>query len=190
MKSTNKLSFHGYQRLTVVVLLLLVSCTTETKVDLETGVQAPTTDIHTAIITDDVDAVKQHIAAKSDLNEKEPMAGSTPLITATVFGKTEIAKLLIEAGVDLGIQNNDGSTALHTAAFFCRPDIVKMLIDSGADRSITNIYGQIPYATVSGPFEEVKSTYQQIGAMLEPMGLVLDMNYIETTRPQIASMLQ
>jgi len=190
MTTTNKLSFLGFHRLTLVVLLLLVSCTTEPKVETETGVQAPTTDIHTAIIMGDIDMVQQHVDAGSDLNEKEPMAGSTPLITATVFGKTDIAKLLIDAGVDLGIQNNDGSTALHTAAFFCRPEIVQMLLDSGADRSITNNYGQTPYATVSGPFDEVKSTYQQLGAMLEPMGLVLDLNNIETMRPQIAAMLQ
>ena len=62
------------------------------------------------------------------MNIKEPMGGSTPLISASLFGKTEIAKLLINAGANLDIQNNDGSTALITASFFCRLEIVKMLL--------------------------------------------------------------
>ena len=49
---------------------------------------------------DNIAAVKQHIAAKSDINEKEKFGGSTPLISASLFGKTEIAKLLIDAGAN------------------------------------------------------------------------------------------
>jgi len=41
------------------------------------------------------------------------------LTTAAVFGKTEIALALVNAGADVNIINNDGSTPLHTAAFFC-----------------------------------------------------------------------
>lgn len=91
--------------------------------------QAPKIDIHTAVVNGDIKSIKQHIASKSDLNIKESSGGSTPLISAALFGKTEIAKLLIDAGVMLNIQNNEGSTALITAAFFCRPDIVKMLLE-------------------------------------------------------------
>jgi len=57
---------------------------------------------------------------------------------ATIFGKAEIAKLLIEANVDLDLQNESGGTALHQACFFCRPDILEMLIKAGADLTKTN----------------------------------------------------
>ena len=53
-----------------------------------------------------------------------------------------MAKLLINAGVELNFQNNDGSTALHTASFFCRPEIVQILLAKGADKTIKNKYGQ------------------------------------------------
>ena len=98
------------------------------------SVKAPDIDLHTAVLTDNIDAVKQHIAAGSNLNEKDPFGGSSPLITASLFGKVEAAKVLIDAGADVNFQNNDGSTALHTGAFFCRPEIVKMLLENGADK--------------------------------------------------------
>jgi hypothetical protein len=150
----------------------------------------PSIDIHTAILTDNMEALKQHIAAGSDLNAKEPMGGSSPLISATLFGKTEMAKVLINAKTNLNYQNNDGSTALHTAAFFCRPEIVKLLLEKGADKTIKNKYGQTAYETVAGPFATVKESYDALGKMLEPMGLKLDYPYLEKTRPEIAAMLK
>ena len=105
-------------------------------------------DIHTAVLKNDIEAIKQHITKKSDLNVKESIGGSTPLISAALFGKAEIAKLLIDAGALLNIQNNDGSTALITASFFCRPEIVKMLLAKNADKTIKNKYGNTAYETV------------------------------------------
>jgi ankyrin repeat protein len=152
--------------------------------------KAPAVDIHTAIVTGNKEALKQHIAAGSNLNEKDPYGGSSPLITASVFGKTEEAKMLIDAGADINFQNNDGSTALHTAAFFCRPEIVKMLLAKHADKTIKNRFGAMPYESVLGNFADVKGAYDMMGKMLEPMGLKLDYTYIEKTRPQIAEMLK
>lgn len=153
-------------------------------------VNVPEIDIHTAVISGNLEALKQHIAAGTNINEKDPFGGSSPLISAAVFGKTEEAKTLVEAGADLNFQNNDGSTALHSAAFFCRPEIVKMLLDKGANKTIKNRYGATPYKTVAGSFAESKSAYDMLGKMLEPMGLKLDYAYIEKTRPAIATMLK
>ena len=155
-----------------------------------TKVDPPKIDIHTAVMTDNTEALKQHIAAGSNINEKDPMGGSSPLISATLFGKTAMAKMLIDAGADLNLQNNDGSTALITAAFFCRPEIVKMLLDKGADKTIKNKYGQTAYETVAAPFTDVKETYDSLVKMLEPMGLKLDYSYVEKTRPEIAAILK
>ncbi len=154
------------------------------------SVAPPEIDLHTAVLTNNLEAVNQHIAAGSNLNEKDPFGGSSPLITASLFGKPEAAKALIEAGADLNFQNNDGSTALHTAAFFCRPEIVKMLLNNGADKSIKNKFGATPYESVASPFDEIKNTYDMMGKILGPMGLKLGYEYIEKTRPEIASMLK
>ncbi|HML58035.1 MAG TPA: ankyrin repeat domain-containing protein [Ferruginibacter sp.] len=152
--------------------------------------QAPKIDIHTAVLNGEIQTVKQHIAAKSDLNVKENSSGSTPLISAALFGKVEIAKLLIDAGALLNVQNNEGSTALITASFFCHPEIVKMLIAKNADKTIKNNYGSTAYDAVNAPFEEAKPFYDMTGAALAPLGVKLDYEYIKKTRPVIVAMLK
>lgn len=161
-----------------------------TNTGMTASVKAPDIDLHTAVLTDNIDAVKQHITAGSNLNEKDPFGGSSPLITASLFGKVEAAKSLIDAGADVNFQNNDGSTALHTGAFFCRPEIVKMLLENGADKSLKNKFGATAYESVAVPFSDAKNTYDMMGKILAPMGLKLDYAQIEKTRPEIASMLK
>lgn len=198
MKTQNSYSLRATLLIAALsVLTLVVSCDGQRNAKQENAdqtsqaaVKAPEIDIHTAVVTGNLDAVKQHIKAGSDLNVKDPFGGSSPLISAAVFGKTEIAKTLINAGVDLNFQNNDGSTPLHTAAFFCRPEIVRMLLDKGADKTIKNKFGATPYESVVTPYSDVKSVYEMMEKMLGPMGLKLDYAYIEKTRPEIAAMLK
>ncbi|HNU88835.1 MAG TPA: ankyrin repeat domain-containing protein [Ferruginibacter sp.] len=178
-----------------VALFTMAGCNekkehTESTTTVKTKVNPPEVDIHTAVMTGNMEALKQHIAAGSNLNEKDPLGGSSPLISASLFGKTEMASALMEAGADLNFQNNDGSTALHTASFFCRPEIVTMLLNKGADKTIKNKYNQTAYESVAGSFAEVKPSYDALGKMLEPMGLKLDYAFLEKTRPRIANMLK
>lgn len=179
--------------LVIFIIVLMAACSgknTDQASTTESTTKAPEVDIHTAVVTNNLDAVKQHIAAGTNINEKDPFGGSSPLISATVFGKPEIAQYLIDAGADINFQNNDGSTALHTAAFFCHPDMVKMLLDKGADKAIKNKYGATAYESVVIPFEQAKDAYDVMGQVLGPMGLKLDYAYIEKTRPEIAEMLK
>ncbi len=173
------------------IILLTIACSGQKTDDQSTSAtKAPSVDIHTAVITNDIEAVKQHVAAGTNINEKDPFGGSSPLISACVFGKPNIAKLLIDAGADINFQNNDGSTPLHTSAFFCHPEIVKALLAKGADKSIKNKFGATPYETVAIPFTAAKDAYDMMGQILGPMGLKLDYAYIEKTRPVIAEMLK
>jgi NAD(P)-dependent dehydrogenase (short-subunit alcohol dehydrogenase family) len=151
---------------------------------------APGVGIHEAVIAGDLEAVRQHIASGSDLNEREPMGGSSPLMSAATFGQTEAAVALIDAGADLDQQNNDGSTALLTAAFFCRTEIVEALLEAGADRSIPNNAGSTALDVVTVPFEALQPTYDFLGTVLAPYGLRLDYDRIRQTRPEIAEMLR
>jgi len=159
-------------------------------VEAKSAIEKPKMDIQTAVISGNLEAVKQHIEAGTDLNKKDAMSGSTPLITAASFGKNDIAKALIDAGADLNLKNNDGSTALHSAAFFCRIEIVQMLIDAQADKTTLNNYGATARQTVMGPFEEIKPIYEMLQQQLGPLGLQIDLEEIEKTRPVIAMMLQ
>lgn len=150
---------------------------------------APSIGLQEAVITGNAEAIRQHIKAGTNLDEKDPTGGSTPLITSAVFGKTEIALLLMEAGADLNAQNNEGSTPLITAAFFCRPEIVEALLAKGADKTIQNKQGSTALDSVTGSFESVKPIYDYFNTALNQLGLVLDYDYLQTTRPVIAKML-
>jgi len=174
-----------------IIATALLSCKSKGEsAGASSGVKKPDIDIHTAVVSGNLEAVKQHLQAGTNINEQDPFGGSSPLISAAVFDKPQIAQVLIDAGADLNFQNKDGSTALHTAAFFCRPGIVKMLLDKGADKTIRNKYGATPYESVAIPFADVKEAYDMMGQMLSPMGLKLDYAYIEKTRPEIAAMLK
>src|SRR5688572_22217244 len=84
------------------ILLLNVSCNKQKSLEGKTSsnvakneVKPPEIDIHTAVLTENLPALKQHIAAGTNINEKDPFGGSSPLISASLFGKTEMAKVLI-----------------------------------------------------------------------------------------------
>lgn len=183
----------------LILIVLAYGCSSSDKSDhkktektAKVGVKAekPKIDIQTAIITDNVEIVRQHIEAGTNINVKDQLSGSTPLITAATFGKKEIAKLLIDANAALDIKNNEGSTALHSAAFFCHIEIVQMLMDAGADKTIKNNHGATPRDAVIGPFAELKPVYEMLQQQLEPLGLKLDYQELEQARPVIAMMLQ
>ena len=144
--------------------------------------------LHEAALTGDLEAVQQHIASGSNLDEKDPW-GSTPLIVAATFGNDDVAKALIEAGADLAIANSDGSTPLHVAAFLCRTEIVSSLLRHGADQNLRNRFGHTPLDTVLAPFDDVRPIYDSLGRSLAPLGLQLDLRRLEKTRPKIAAML-
>lgn len=171
------------------MLLTVAACNSKPRTSQETP-QAPAMDIHAATFMGDMAAIRQHIAAGSDLDLKEPTVGSTPLISAAVFGKTEVALALIEAGADVNLQNNEGSTALTSAAFLCHTEIVKALLENGADKNIRTNAGSTALESVAGSFEDVRFIYDIFSRDLGPLGLKLDYKQLEETRPLIAEMLR
>ncbi len=190
MKTTKITSLKSVSMLFLSMLLFTACGQTNKQSPDKAEVVAPSMDIQMAVISGNLEAVRQHIAAGTDLNEKEPFNGSTPLVTAATFGEVAIAQALIDAGADLSIKNNDGTTPLHSAAFFGRIEIVQQLIDAKADKTLLNNYGATPRQIVMGPFEDVKPIYEMMKQQLSPMGFQLDLAEVEKARPVIAMMLQ
>ena len=145
---------------------------------------APDIALVTAAAEGDLDAIRQHIAAGSELNK------DTPLVTAVVFGNMAAAKLLIEAGADLNAQDAQGSTPVFVAAFFCREALLKLLLEKGADQSIANKEGRTPVEVVQAPFAAVKPVYEYIELQLGSLGLKLDYKRLEKERPVMAEILK
>ncbi len=122
----------------ITMLCSFVGCNSN---DKKEKVEVPDLDLHTAVYMRDLNIIRQHILAGSDLDIQENTRKSTPLITAAALGEPEAAKLLIDAGAKLNYQNSDGSTALITAAAFGKTQTAKVLVKAGADLNIQNNNG-------------------------------------------------
>lgn len=71
-------------------------------------------------------------------------AKTTPLILATSNGLSGIALRLIEAKVNLDVQDGSGSTALKHASSNGLDDVIKALIDKGANLDLADEEGWTP----------------------------------------------
>ncbi len=88
--------------LTTIAAVVLVGC-------------GPSVDIHDAARTGNIEAVKQHLDAGTDLNAKDD--GWAPLHAAVDEGHKEVAELLIANGANVNAKGRDGRTPLHDAAY-------------------------------------------------------------------------
>jgi ankyrin repeat protein len=95
--------------------------------------EAPDISIHKAAKEGNIEAVKQHIAAGTDVNEKDDFFGRTPLYDSAMRGQKEVAELLIANGADVKVKDIDGWTPLRKAAYYGHKEIVELLIANGAD---------------------------------------------------------
>ena len=173
-----------------IIFLGTVSCNqAQDKSTKETTTEVPSATIQEAAFFGNTDAIKGHIAAKSDLNQKDDY-GSTPLHIAATFGKTDVALLLIAGGANLNEKSADGSTPLHTAAFFGRTDIVKELLKNKVDVTIRNNFNSTALESVSGSFDDVKPIYDQLSKDLGAFGLKLDYDQLKANRAVIAEMIR
>jgi hypothetical protein len=77
-------------------------------------VEAPDVSISEAALNENIEAVKQHIAAGTDVNARDN-GGSTPLHQAAINGHKEIAELLIANGADVNAKTDAGVTPLDDA---------------------------------------------------------------------------
>jgi len=75
--------------------------------------KAPDISIYRAANRGNIEAVKQHLAAGTDVNTKAG-GGSTPLFLAALEGHKEVAELLIENGADVNVKSY-GKTPLDMA---------------------------------------------------------------------------
>jgi ankyrin repeat protein len=162
----------------IIATALLIGC----------GKPKPAIDIWTASAKGDVAAIKQNLAAGTDINAKQSADGSTPLMVAALFGQTEAAQFLVQKGAKTDARNNEGATALHLAAFFCQPETAQLLVDRGADENAKNNRGETPLDTVSGPWTpDLQNVYVYIAGYLH---ITLDLEKIKRGRPEMAEMLR
>ena len=80
----------------------------------------------------DIEAVKEFLAAGTDVNAKN-LSEWTPLHSAALNGHKEIVELLIAEGADVNAKNGFGETPLHSAIALDNKEVAELLISKGAD---------------------------------------------------------
>jgi ankyrin repeat protein len=177
---------------TEVSVPLSVLSATDRQYVQERPAASPPTDIFLATISGNLQTINQHISSGTDLNQRTPdTEKKTPLMLACIFGRTEVAKALIEAGAGLDALDKDGGTALSAAAFLCHTEIVESLLKKGASKNIKNKQGVTVLQSVEGPFQDVKFLYDFLdGLIFKPAGMPLDYEHLKSTRPKIAQLLR
>jgi ankyrin repeat protein len=134
----------------IVVLMLVIFNGSKPK--------APAISIHDAAFDGNIEAVKQHLAAGTDINAKYQNnktdesiylkglgdEGETPLHPAAYGDNKNIVELLIAKGADVNAKNKDGWTPLHWAAAMSHKEVAELLLANGADVNAKDEDGQTP----------------------------------------------
>ena len=111
------------QLLITIAAVLLVGCG---------PLKAPDISIHQAAREGNTQVVKQHLAAGSDVNEKDCFQRS-PLHYAAAEDHKEIAELLIAKSADVNVKNKTGGTPLLSATAGGQKEVIEQLFSKGAD---------------------------------------------------------
>ena len=131
------------QLITTIAAVLVVGCGESQQSPEPPTAKAPDISIHIAAMQGNLEAVKQHIAAGTDVNAKD-RDDWPPLLKAAWHGHKEIAELLIDEGAEVNAKANDGGTPLYFAAMQGHRETAELLIANGADVNAKEIDGWTP----------------------------------------------
>ena len=85
--------------------------------------------IHDAAEKGNIEAVKQHIAAGTDVNVKDDALEWTPLFIAAAWGHKEVVELCIANGADVNATDVGGKTPLDEATHQDNPNASSEIAD-------------------------------------------------------------
>lgn len=145
-------------------------------------IELPEDNLWGAARTGDLDGIKRYLSEGADINELSPETNISALSWATMMGKTEATKLLIEQGADLNVRQEDGGTPLHIAVALGRSEIAELLINEGADVNAKNRRGDVPASALRVPWGMLKF-------MIGMFDIKLEQKEVQAGRAKIAKML-
>ncbi len=137
----------------------------------------PRIDIWTAASQGNLEAVKRHLAAGTEIDATFialgiPASGATPLHLAVLSDQGAIVDFLIEKGANLNVKAEDehGGTPLHWAAASGRVEMAGRLIDAGADVHAKDNHGLTPVDATNYDPESEKKAKLKIAELLRKKG--------------------
>jgi uncharacterized protein len=97
-----------------------------------------------AIMSGNIGKIRNSLLKDTSIVSLKDKMQRTLLMEAIIFGKEDIAKLLIENGADVNARETKGWTPLHFAVQSYLPDTVKLLIEKGTDVNATDFFSNTP----------------------------------------------
>jgi len=176
----------GYTKLlwlpVIVLAAMLAGCGNTAEV------AAPTMNAWEAAATGNVEVLRAHAAAGTDLDAKEPAGGGTPLHIAAMAGQPASVDALVAAGADLEARNNQNGTPLHVAAFFAHADAARALLDAGAKLDAQNQDDATALDVATVPWTpEWEGLYTYLAEALQ---IDIDLERIKAERVEVADILR
>ncbi len=127
----------------------------------------------------DVKTIKSYLVSGIRVNSKSDsgrLAGKTPLMIASMKGKREVVRLLLENGAEVNMKEDasgsikrqpyDGWTALFYAADSDHEEVVRILVSNGADVNMKTKAGITPLSLAKlWQNEEMVRTLKNAGAV-------------------------
>ncbi len=108
--------------ITITVLSLLLGCEAP---------NPPSIGLYPAIQQGDLDQLKRHIQAETDINQTDTM-GKSPLLVAATQGELVMVRLLLKNGAKIDAEDNNGQTAIQLAVEAGRIKVADLLLKNGA----------------------------------------------------------
>ena len=96
--------------------------------------------LHGAVSSGNAELVRYVLDGAPDVNAKDGWARTA--LHEAMFGGVEIATLLLDAGADPNVPDDDGSTAIFYAVSQENAELLRLLVSRGAQVSHENARGQ------------------------------------------------
>ncbi|MFQ5645687.1 MAG: ankyrin repeat domain-containing protein [bacterium] len=130
----------------------------EPKGDVFQGIVPEQQELIKAVKDRNIEKVKEMLEKRPEYIEARYRFGITPLHWAARTGNLEIARLLIERGIEVNARNKNGVTSLHEAAIKGDIPMARLLLKSGARINARDENGKptIQFALAGGHAEMVK----------------------------------
>jgi cytohesin len=123
--------------ITTIAAVVLVGCgeSQQSVPQVEAKPEPPDISIHEAAGESNIEAIKQHLAAGTDVNAIDGphtvLVPYTPLHEAARKGHKEVVELLIAKGAEVNAKDVDGDTPLDYAIWRKRPETADLLRKHG-----------------------------------------------------------
>mmetsp|Transcript_24439 Transcript_24439/g.34437 ORF Transcript_24439/g.34437 Transcript_24439/m.34437 type:complete len:215 (-) Transcript_24439:135-779(-) len=125
--------------LTIMIMVMAVAADTTTRITAKKDDDTPNGRLLAACMSprgeDSVEDVQKALEDKesSDINVVDERSGQTPIMAASLRGKINIVKYLLQQGADTSIGERQGYTPQHGAGFQGRADVMEVLYNAGID---------------------------------------------------------